>query len=199
MAYPLRLLFATIIALGICAQPLVCRAAEDQPTVFGYTFQGMALGATVGFASGVLLARPEWESTDWATLGLGTGIGALVGMATAITLGVIDAGDPPSTDVHIGAYVLRDLKLGMGFGALGGALVGTIVWIGGGSGADMFGGLAYGVVIGAGVGLVLGVIEGIMRRQAERPRLLRRFSFNIGFTPGPGSIPVPAPVLVGHF
>jgi hypothetical protein len=199
MASSIRRWLPLLVLLVICAEPRICLAEEQQPTVFGYVFQGMGSGATVGLAVGLLLSRPEWESSDWATLGLGVGIGALVGMATALTLGVIDAGDPPSTDVHVGAYVLRDLKLGIGFGALGGALVGTIVWIGGGAASDLLGGLAYGVVIGSSVGLVLGIIEGILRRNAERPRLLRGFSFNVGFTSGPGSIPLPAPVLVAHF
>jgi hypothetical protein len=102
---------------------------------------------------------------------------------------------------------MRDSNLGVGLGFLAGGVVGAIVWASGGSGKDLLLGMSYGVLIGAGAGLIMGIIEGALRRGNQtsaasgsaHAHTERGFSLNVGVSAGPGSIPLPAPVLTGRF
>lgn len=189
-----------LVILAVCVEPMVCRAEDDTPSIAGYALQGFGTGAAVGLGTGFLLSRPTWESKDWKTLGLGAGIGALAGMGVGLILGVVDAGATPK-GLGVGFYIMRDMNLGVVLGFLAGAVVGAIVWAGSGHPIDLAFGMTYGVLIGAGAGLVLGLIEGILRlpKRDAAPATEPGVSFNLGFTSGPGAIPVPVPMLTGRF
>jgi hypothetical protein len=190
-----------LVILAVCLEPVVCRAEDDTPSVIGYALQGFGTGAAVGLGTGFLLSRPTWESKDWKTVGLAGGIGALSGMGVGIILGVIDAAATPHGP-GVGFYIMRDMNLGVGLGFLAGAVVGVIVWAGSGHGIDVVYGMTYGVLIGAGAGLVLGVIEGVLRlpkHDSAAANTKTGLSFNLGFTSGPGTVPVPSPMLIGRF
>jgi hypothetical protein len=190
---------ACLVVLAVCLEPLACRAQDDNSSsAFSYAAEGLGTGIALGLATGYLLSRPTWESSDWATLGLGAGIGALGGLGLGITLGVLDMGG--RSRVHVGGIILKDINLGIATGILAGAIVGTIVWIGGGKPADVLIGLSWGAIFGAGAGLLLGILESVMRKNSERAEAVKRgLSFNIGFTGGPGAIPLPSPMLTGRF
>jgi hypothetical protein len=190
---------ACSVVLAVCLEPLACRAQDDSTTTaFSYAAEGLGTGIALGLATGYLLSRPTWESSDWATLGVGAGIGALGGLGLGITLGMLDVGG--QSRVHVGGIILKDINLGIATGLVAGAIVGTIVWIGGGKPADVLIGLSWGVIFGAGAGLLLGIVESVMRKNSAHAEAAKPgFAFNIGFTGGPGAIPLPAPMLTGRF
>ncbi len=122
-----------------------------------YGLDGLALGAYLGFATGYLIARSDdWKRSDWRTLGLGAGIGALAGAGVGVTLGVVDAS---RTGEPIGKLVLSDMGSGATFGTVLGAVGGAVSWLSGNEPEHVLYGAAIGTLAGAGVGLVFAIIE----------------------------------------
>jgi hypothetical protein len=188
--------------LCVAFEPLTCFAEDEAPSIVGYGLQGFGTGAAIGLATGFLATGPKFESQEWRTLLLGTGIGALSGMGVGIVLGAIDAGASPAR-LGVGHYVLQDMGYGWALGVLAGGTVGALIWLGDGRAKDVLSGMAYGTLIGAGVGVVLGILEGTLRKPAPERTEPRtepaKVSLNLGFSPGPGAVPWPYPSLSGRF
>jgi MFS family permease len=189
---------AGLIVLCMALEPLTCFAEDDAPSIVGYGLQGFGTGAAIGLATGFIATGTKFESGEWKTLLLGTGIGALSGMGVGIVLGAIDAGATPSR-LGVGHYVLQDRSYGWALGALAGGTVGALVWLNDGRAKDVLSGMAFGTLIGAGVGLVLGILEGALRKPPPERAEPSKLSLNLGFSPGPGAVPWPYPSLSGRF
>ena len=148
----------SIAALLTCGLAGTARADSDKPTVFTLAYEGLLVGAGAGLAGGYLVARDSgWQSSDWKPLAYGTGIGALVGSAIGLTLGVVDVTqDKPGRT----RYVLRDMLYGEGFGATIGAIAGGLTAISTKKPEHILLGTSIGVLSGAVFGAVFGFIEG---------------------------------------
>jgi hypothetical protein len=164
-------LFAIVLcgaALGALSAPARCRAdsSDDGPAMFSYGFRGFWTGAELGLATGFLATGSRYESGEWRKLVLGTGIGAIIGVAGGVTLGVVDASD--ASRPRYGWLVLRDMGYGATLGALTGAAVGLLVWVDDGRPKDVLIGLSVGALIGAAAGVVFGIVEGLGSRPKPR-------------------------------
>jgi hypothetical protein len=150
---------ASALALfaGVWLVPSAVRAeTDDTPSVVAYGFDGFWTGAQIGLASGYLATGREYESDEWRKLVFGAGIGALIGVGTGITLGVVDvSGGPP----HTGHLILRDVGYGVGLGSIVGLAVGALFLIDDGRPKNLLTGAAIGTLAGAGAGVVFGLIE----------------------------------------
>jgi hypothetical protein len=177
--------------------PSLSRAAEnDTPSVIAYGFDGFWTGAQIGLASGYLATGREYESDEWRKLVFGAGVGALVGVGTGLTLGIVDIGGaPPAT----GGIILRDVGYGVGLGAIVGTAVAALFLIDDGRPKDLLTGAALGTVVGGGAGLVFGLIEGATARK-ETVALDAPGIDSVRFTllGSPSSL-VPMPALEGRF
>jgi hypothetical protein len=185
---------------------------------------GLWTGAATGLALGYLATGSDFRAAEWQTLGWGTAIGALTGLGVGILLGTIDAATMYGHRAGIGYYIIRDSNYGVGVGFLAGGIIGTMLWIGGGTGQDLLRGMAWGTVIGAGAGVLLGVLEGALRGRHsssyggsrgpgpdyehehevniyEAPAAFN-MHLSVGFTApeiGARGAPVPYPNLIGRF
>ena len=186
----------TLLA-GFWLTPSLSQAAEnDTPSVISYGFDGFWTGAQIGLASGYLATGREYESDEWRKLAFGAGVGALVGVGTGLTLGIVDLGGaPPLT----GRIILRDVGYGVGLGAIVGTAVGALFLIDDGRPKDLLTGAAVGTVVGAGAGLVFGLIEGATARK-ETVALDAPGIDSVRFTllGSPASL-VPMPAVEGRF
>jgi hypothetical protein len=152
-----RLASTFTLLAGLWLTPSLSQAAEnDTPSIVTYGFDGFWTGAQIGLASGYLATGREYESDEWRKLVFGAGVGALVGVGTGLTLGIIDVGGGPPATGHL---ILRDVGYGVGLGAIVGTAVGALFLIDDGRAKNLLTGAAVGTVAGAGAGLVFGVIE----------------------------------------
>jgi hypothetical protein len=128
------------------------------PSAFSYGFHGFLLGASAGVGAGYLVARSGgWHDGDWRALAYGAGIGALVGGGLGIGLGIADmANETPGR----GYFILRDGGMGMGFGAVTGAIAGGLVALSTKKGEHILFGASVGALAGTAFGVVLGLVEG---------------------------------------
>jgi hypothetical protein len=155
------LIVLAILATMVAAAPARAQRSFEPlytPSAFSYGFHGFLLGACAGLGAGYLVGRTGgWHGDDWRALGYGAGIGALVGGALGLSLGISDmAARTPGR----GYFVLRDGGLGMGFGAVTGAIAGGLVSLGTKKGEHVLLGASVGALGGTAFGLVLGVVEG---------------------------------------
>ncbi|MET0388565.1 MAG: hypothetical protein ABW321_21520 [Polyangiales bacterium] len=195
-----RWLLAAAIAASALVNVQPCSADDDAPSIVGYGFEALGTGAASGLAIGFLSTGDEFRSNEWRKLGWGTAIGALTGLGVGVLLGTVDA----ATGQHrgVGFYMVRDSSYGWTVGAVAGGIIGAIIWLGDGNGKDLLRGLAYGTVIGAGTGLLLGILEGVLRRNSGSSSSTQaaRLRFSVGFSePGSSGVPVPHPALSGRF
>jgi hypothetical protein len=147
-----------IAALATCAFTPPAQADDNRPTVFTFAYQGLVVGAGAGLAAGYLVARDKgWQSSDWKPLTYGAGIGSLVGAGVGLVVGVVDvAQDKPG---HA-RYVMRDMALGVGFGATVGAIAGGLTAISTKKPEHVLLGGSIGILSGAVLGAVFGFFEG---------------------------------------
>jgi hypothetical protein len=192
-----RLASTFTLLAGLWLTPSLSQAAEnDTPSVISYGFDGFWTGAQIGLASGYLATGREYESDEWRKLVFGAGVGALVGVGTGLTLGIVDlGGGPPAT----GRIILRDVGYGVGLGAIVGTAVGALFLIDDGRPKDLLTGAAVGTVVGGGAGLVFGLIEGATARK-ETVALDEPGIDSVRFTllGSPSSL-VPMPAVEGRF
>jgi hypothetical protein len=135
------------------------------PSIFSCGFDGFLVGAGAGLGGGYLSARAGgWRTDDWKALVYGASIGALTGGALGVGLGVADMANETQGR---GFYVLRDGGLGLGFGAVTGALIGGLGALASNQAEHVLLGGSIGALAGTGVGLVLGMVE------AQRPGRVR--------------------------
>lgn len=211
-----------LFAAAVVSAPSTCRADDEQPTIVGYSLEGLWTGAATGLAIGYLTTGSDFRAAEWSNIGWGTAIGALSGLGVGILLGTIDASTMYGNRAGIGFYMIRDSNYGVSVGFLAGTVIGTMLWIGGGTGQDLLRGMAWGTIIGASTGLLLGVLEGVLRSRSaprgnyepehehhhdhpvrvyEAPAALN-VRLSVGFTTpelGARGAPVPYPSLVGTF
>lgn len=155
----------TVVTPAPEPRAVVVQDDTDPPSVFDSGYQGLLAGTLVGGGAGYLAARDGgWERSDWRSVGLGLGIGALSGAALGISLGIADRSGAPG-----GRYVARDLSLGAVFGAAIGTIGGGIAALAQDDAERVLFGASIGVVAGAGLGIITGIIEG----QSKRDRNLR--------------------------
>ena len=191
--------------------PSVCSAqsGEDGPAMLQYGFRGFWTGAELGLAVGFLSTGNRFEDGEWRNLVFGAGIGALLGVGSGITLGLIDASS--STRPRYGWFVLRDMGYGALLGAFTGAAVGALFWVDDGRPKDVLIGLSAGALLGAAAGVVFGIFEGIGAGPRREGKEHGALSHRVGATrrrlPGvrltlmalPSRMPALGPGLVGHF
>jgi hypothetical protein len=128
------------------------------PSIFSYGFHGFLLGGAAGLGGGYLAGRSGgWHDDDWRALGYGAGVGALVGGALGLGLGIADM---TSQTPGRGVFVLRDGGYGMVFGAATGTIAGGLAALSTDRKENLLLGASIGALAGTGVGLVLGSIEG---------------------------------------
>jgi hypothetical protein len=191
---------ASALALfaGVWLAPSVSRAEpEDTPSIVAYGFDGFWTGAQIGLASGYLATGPHYESDEWRKLVFGAGVGALVGVGTGITLGIIDVGGGPP---HTGHLILRDVGYGVGLGSIVGLAVGALFLIDDGRPKHLLTGAAIGTVAGAGAGLVFGLIEAAAARPEPVATTNVGVLSSVRFTlVGSEDSWVPLPALQGRF
>jgi len=159
-----RMASALPLLLSFLLAPAVSHAETDTPSVVAYGFDGFWTGAQIGLASGYLATGPSYESSEWRKLVFGAGVGALIGVGTAIPLGIVDVSSGPPPTGHI---VLRDVGYGVGLGAIVGTAVGALFLIDDGRPKNLLTGAAVGTVVGAAAGLVFGLIEGVTAARQE--------------------------------
>jgi hypothetical protein len=128
----------------------------DTYDLVDYGWHGFTLGLELGLSIGYIMTGPRWDSDEWKTVVLTTGIGALAGITTGIMVAVADS---TSHSVPSGYYLIRDAGYGALMGGAMGAIVGTLLWVDDGTSKDVLKGAAWGGVIGAGAGLLYGIIE----------------------------------------
>jgi hypothetical protein len=159
------------------------------PSAFSYGFHGFLLGASAGVGAGYLVARSGgWHGDDWRALAYGAGIGALVGGGLGVGLGIADmANETPGR----GYFILRDGGLGLGFGAVTGAIAGGLVALSTNKGEHILFGASVGAMAGTAFGVVLGIVEG----QRYRGRMALSLATA---TAADGSIQL-MPALVGRY
>lgn len=193
-----RAAFTITVFAALGLTPSLSQAAEnDTPSVVSYGFDGFWTGAQIGLASGYLATGREYESDEWRKLVFGAGVGALVGVGTGLTLGIVDlGGGPPAT----GGIILRDVGYGVGLGAIVGTAVGALFLIDDGRPKNLLTGAAVGSVVGAGAGLVFGLIEGATAHKKEVAAVDAPGIDSVRFTllGSPSSL-VPMPAVEGRF
>jgi hypothetical protein len=149
---------------------LTARSARGQepqtyaPSIFLYGFDGFLVGAGAGLGGGYLWARAGgWHGDDWRPLVYGAGFGALAGGALGLTLGITDMVNDTQGR---GYFVMRDGSLGLGFGAVTGAIIGGLGAVASKDAEHILLGGAIGGLVGIGAGVVLGIVDG--RRMGRR-------------------------------
>jgi hypothetical protein len=173
-----NLLCSCIVAVLVTCAFAGQARAENRPTVFTFAYQGLAVGAGAGLATGYLFAREDgWKSSeDWKPLVYGTGIGALVGSGIGLTVGIIDvAQDKPGRT----RYVLKDMALGMGFGITVGGIAGGLAALSTKDAEHILLGASIGALSGAVLGGVFGFFEGGRARSAGLDSDNRRFALSV--------------------
>jgi hypothetical protein len=166
---------------------------DEPPAILSYSLHGFWTGAQVGLAAGYLSTGDEYESSEWTKLALGASIGAVSGIGVGLLLGTADhAGDPPGT----GYYVMRGMGYGTTVGLLGGAAVGTVMWLADESSKNIPVGASIGALAGAGLGIIFGLVEGAnaSRTRADGGAPRAEAGEGLRFTlaaPPRGFIPVP--------
>jgi len=198
---------ALVAALSVLSEPSVCAAQsadDDGPALFQYGFRGFWTGAQLGLATGFLTTGSSYDSDEWRKLVLGLGIGAIVGVGTGITLGMVDASN--ATRPRYGWYVLRDMGYGILLGGFTGAAVGALFWVDDGRPKDVLIGLSVGALIGGVVGIAFGIVEGMGAeprgrgaRHGNRALAERGVTLTLFAVPGKGRVPALGPGLVGRF
>jgi hypothetical protein len=189
---------ALALLLGVWLAPSLSRAeTEDTPSIVKYGFDGFWTGAQIGLASGYLATGSDYESEEWRKLVFGAGVGALVGVGTGITLGIMDvSGGRP----HTGHLILRDVGYGVGLGGVVGLAVGALFLIDDGRPKNLLTGAAIGTVAGAGAGLVFGLIEAAAASPEPAATARLEGLQSVRFTLlGSESSWVPLPALEGRF
>jgi hypothetical protein len=177
--------------------PRLSQARDESPSLFSYGSEGFGTGALVGLAAGYLSTGDDYESSEWRKLVFGAGVGALVGVGTGLTLGVLDLGSQPP---GAGWIVLRDTGRGTGLGAIVGLAVGALYVIDSNDPKDLLIGAAYGGIIGAGAGVVFGVIEAALIDRGPAPRESSSSAPRLRLTlTGVADSPLPLPTLMGTF
>ncbi|HMI89951.1 MAG TPA: hypothetical protein VK509_01245 [Polyangiales bacterium] len=204
-------LYVVALALALSAlsagfRPAVCAAqsSDDGPALFQYGFRGFWTGAELGLATGYLTTGSSYDKGEWRSLVLGLGIGAIIGVGTGVTLGMVDASD--ARRPRYGWYVLRDMGYGALLGAFTGAAVGALFWVDDGRPKDVLIGLSAGALIGAAVGIAFGIVEGSGaeprgRGERRRSRALaeRGVKLTLFASPGRRGVPALGPGLIGRF
>jgi hypothetical protein len=184
-----------ILACLLCvASPALCCADDggnDGPSVFSYGMRGFWTGAQLGLAIGYLSTGSDFESGEWKNLVVGAGIGAVAGLGTAITLGVLDNG--AAIQPGTGWYVLRDVGYGTTLGALAGLAIGAITMIDSGRTKNLLIGASIGALIGGAAGIAIGFIEAGNARSRRETAWL-----HLTLTALPDDW-TPVPTLAGHF
>jgi hypothetical protein len=199
-------LLAPLLLVTCLALPAVCEAQgggrDSPPSMFTYGFNGIWLGAALGLSMGYLSTGSSYDDGEWKNLVIGAGIGAIVGVAGGITLGLVDT----SSGLQTGRYVLRDTWYGTLLGALTGAAVGALLLIDSGDEKDILVGAAIGALIGAAAGAVYGVVEGqAANRRArvyDRQAFLRTLKLRVRLTTirtAGTAAPAIVPTLLGAF
>jgi hypothetical protein len=191
-----RVLPLALGAIIIAFSPAAARAGEPSPpSVFVYTSNGFVLGGMIGLSAGYLVARDNgFDDDDWRAVILGSGIGAVAGGTLGLTLGIVDmARETPG----YGGYVLRDTLDGTAFGAVVGALVGTMAWASTKNTEHIAFGAAIGTLAGAGLGIALGAIEGSRSGSSRRSAL--PLTLALGAAPAARGGAVWMPGLAGAF
>jgi hypothetical protein len=188
---------ALALLAGVWLTPSLSRAESDTPSIVAYGFDGFWTGAQIGLASGYLATGRTYETREWRTLVFGAGVGALVGVGTGITLGIVDVGSgPPDT----GNIILRDVGYGVGLGSIVGVAVGALFLIDDGRPKNLLTGAAIGTVAGAGAGLVFGLIEAAASRHEPAATADVAGLASVRFTLlGSEASWVPLPGLQGRF
>jgi hypothetical protein len=191
---------AAVLALPGAA---VAKESEEpysgNPSILSYGFDGLIDGAVLGLAAGYLSTGTHYQKGEWRKLIIGTGVGAIAGLGAGITLAVVDDSAPGP---GLGSYVLRDIGYGTMLGALSGAVIGALFFVGSDHPKDILVGTAVGSLVGAGVGVALGVIEGsnARRRYARRDRTnATSVRFSVAAATTVQGAPVLMPVLRGVF
>jgi hypothetical protein len=189
-----------VVLLGVLSAPSLSRA-DDGPAMFAYGFRGFWTGAELGLATGFLSTGDRYESGEWRKLVLGTGIGAIVGVAGGVTLGIVDASDQARP--RYGWLILRDMGYGATLGALTGAAVGLLVWVDDGRPKDVLIGLSIGALIGAAAGVVFGLVEGLGQEPKKPKDQARRSERGVRLSlfaaPERGRGLLLGPALLGRF
>lgn len=184
------------LAAGLWALPSPCLARDNGPSIVTYGFDGFWTGAQIGLATGYLATGDDYESDEWRKLVFGAGVGALVGVGTGITLGILDVGSPPP---RTGWLVLRDMGYGLGLGAVVGTAVGALFVIDSGEPKDLVVGAAVGTLVGAGAGIAFGLIESAAAdRQPAATGAPRLHDLRLTMVGSEGSW-IPVPALAGSF
>jgi hypothetical protein len=136
---------------------------DDAPSVFATAAQGLFAGALVGSSAGYLVGRKDgWERSDWRSVGLGLGIGALSGTGLGLMLGFVDRGG-----VRAGRYIPRDMLAGTALGAVIGLVSGGIAAAGANEPERVLFGTSVGALAGAGLGIITGIVEGQLKGDRE--------------------------------
>ena len=178
---------ATCLGTLAVAAPSHAHGPEEDPyrapSIFSYAFRGLGIGAAVG-VSGVY-AIGGGSDLEWQTYAMGAGIGALIGAATGLGVGLLDVSDG---QLGMGAIVMRDAWYGTLLGATAGVIAGSISWMGGEDSEHVLTGAAWGAVIGAPVGVLIGIIEGnaFENRLQERRRERRGVNIRVSLQPVEG-------------
>jgi hypothetical protein len=197
-------LVAALSFPGICPGVCAAQSGDDGPALFQYGFRGLWTGAELGLAAGFLTTGERYETGEWRKLVLGLGVGALLGVGTGITLGMVDASD--SQRPRYGWYVLRDMGYGAILGAVTGAAVGALFWVDDGRPKDVLTGLCVGALIGGAVGIAFGLVEGMGAeprgrgaRRGSRAYAERGVKLTLFAAPTRGRVPALGPALVGRY
>ena len=148
---------------AVVQQTNVDTGEEEAPSVFSRAAQGLLAGSVIGAAGGYLVGRRDgWERSDWRSVGLGVGIGALSGTGFGLMLGFMDQGG-----VRAGRYIPRDMMAGAGLGGVVGAVAGGIAAAAADDGERVAYGASIGILAGAGLGLITGIVEGQTKDRTE--------------------------------
>jgi hypothetical protein len=173
------------------------RSEDEGPGMFAYGFRGFFTGAELGLAVGFLATGSTFDDGEWRALVLGAGIGAVVGVGSGVTLGIVDTGvgRQPGT----GWLVLRDMSSGVMLGGLTGAAVGALFWASSGRPKNVLTGLSYGALIGGAVGIAYGLVEAAVTPAHRRSRAQSRLGLTFALLPDERRALTVVPAVVGRF
>jgi hypothetical protein len=199
-----RLPLARVVFIALLILPHSVFAHEgeapsyEHPSILSYGFDGLIDGATIGLAVGYLSTGPHYQSREWRKLVIGTGVGAIAGLGIGITLAVVD---DSVQGPGLGMYALRDTGYGTILGALSGAVIGALFYVGSDHPKDVLVGASIGAIVGTGVGIAIGIIEGsnARRRYARLSESKSGLRLSLGATTTVQGDPVLMPTLRGWF